>query len=57
MCEPEKLAIVDERAAFEAQVARNHGLHLIEDELLRHAAEEANASSRPSISVAMSWRE
>jgi hypothetical protein len=37
---PEKLAIVDERAAFEAEIARDHGFHLIEEQLLRDAAEE-----------------
>ena len=37
--EAEKLEIVDERAALQSQVARDHRLHLIEEQLLRHAAE------------------
>ena len=39
MREAQKLGIADERAALEPQVARDHRLHLIEEQLLRHAAE------------------
>ena len=37
--EAKELEIVDQRAAFEPQVAPDHRLHLIEEQLLRHAAE------------------
>ena len=36
-----KLEIADERAALQAQVARDHRLHLIEEQLLRHPADIA----------------
>jgi hypothetical protein len=37
MRKPEKLQIADERAALEPQVAGDHRLHLIEEQLLRDA--------------------
>jgi hypothetical protein len=52
--EPEKLGVAYERSALEPQIPRDHRLHLIEEQLLRDASEIANASSSPSISVAMS---
>jgi hypothetical protein len=39
--EAEELRIVDQRTALEPQIARDHRLHLIEEQLLRHAAERA----------------
>ena len=36
--EAEKLRIADQRAAFEPQVSGNYRFHLIEEQLLRHAA-------------------
>jgi hypothetical protein len=56
MREAEELEIADERTALQAQVARDHRLHLIEEQLLRDAPNDRNASSRPSMSVRMSWR-
>ena len=44
--EAQELEIVDERAALEPQVARDHRLHLIEEQLLRHAAEIAETRLR-----------
>ena len=41
MREAEKLEIAHERAALQPQVARDHRLHLIEEQLLRDAAELA----------------
>src|SRR5207342_2702956 len=35
----QKLGVAHERAAFEPQVARDHRLHLIEEQLLRYTAE------------------
>jgi hypothetical protein len=45
--EPQKLEVAHERAALEAQVARDHGFHLIEEELLRDAAEIAKRVLEP----------
>ena len=39
--EAEKLEIVDQRAALEPEGARNHRLHLTEEQFLRDAAEIA----------------
>jgi hypothetical protein len=52
--EAEKLRIPDERAALQAQVARDHRFHLVEEQLLRHAAEGAkrvlqSAHQRPHV--------
>ena len=41
MREAKKLRIAHERAAFQPQVSCDHGLHLIEEQLLWHAAEIA----------------
>jgi hypothetical protein len=37
--EPEKLRIADQRSALQSEVARDHHLHLIEQQLLRDATE------------------
>jgi hypothetical protein len=44
----QELKIVNERSTFEPQVARDHGLHLIEEQLLRHAAEIAERVLKPA---------
>ena len=41
MRKAEKLEIAHERAALQPQVARDHRLHLIEEQLLRDATERA----------------
>jgi hypothetical protein len=53
---PQKLEIADERAALQAQVARDHRLHLIEEQLLRDASEIAERVLESSNKVRMSWR-
>ena len=47
MREAEKLEIAHERAALQPQVARDHRLHLIEEQLLRDAAERAKRLLEP----------
>jgi hypothetical protein len=54
--EAEKLGIANERATLEPQIARNHRFYLIEEQLCGAPPKLRNASSMPSISVAMSWR-
>jgi hypothetical protein len=46
--EAQKLEIVDERPAFDSQIARDHGLHLVEEQLPRHAAERASRRAKLS---------
>lgn len=52
--EAEELEIVDQRAAFEPQVAGDHRLHLIEEQLLGHAAEIGERVLQAA--DRMSWR-
>ena len=55
MRDAEKLEIAHECATLQPQVARDHRLHLIEEQLLRDAAEIAKRVLE-ALSVRMSWR-
>lgn len=56
VCEAQELEIVHERAALQAQVARGHRLHLIEEHLARHAAKGQEGVLEALSSVRMSKR-
>ena len=50
----QELAVLDERSSFEAQITRDDGPHLVEEDLSRHAAEEGKglleaAEDRPHV--------